>query len=71
MCISMYLYISLSIYRERWFPIVRGGMVECPHHPTIFFNPPPIKTDAPPTWGAPPIKNEAPLHLKIKPSPLH
>ena len=33
--------------------------------PTIFFEnpPPPIKTDAP-QWGAPPLKNEAPLSEK-------
>ena len=52
-----------------------GGMSGGDRHPAIFFENPPIKTDAP-LWGIPQLKNEArPSEKQIPPlkheTPLH
>ena len=41
----------------------------CPH-PLIFFETPPIKTDAPMGHVQPPLKNEAPASEKHPPPPV-
>ena len=64
---NAFLIFPKSLQRAG-FPIVGGHWgAPPPPHPTIFFENPPIKTDAP--MGCPLLKNKAPPILKTTPPP--
>ena len=68
-------YIYISRYRVSHSGGGGGGMSGGDPHPAIFFENPPIKTDAS-LWGIPQLKNEArPSEKQIPPlkheTPLH
>ena len=66
MSFPIYLFVGITL---RYFTEDGGECTPPPPHPMIFFEKPPIKTNAPPIWGALlPIKNGVLPQLKNKPS---